>query len=188
MDHFDAVDVAHAEFERRLRLVRADQWADPTPCSEWSVRDLVNHVVAGARTYKLLVDGCSRERAREELATDTLGDDPLAAFQSSDTALRDAFRQPGALERRCTHPLFDTVGANLLRARATGVAVHTWDLARALGVDERLDARLTDHALEQFIEWGDRGVKLGTVAPPPGPPDESVAPQIRLLRLAGRDP
>ncbi|MET0168093.1 MAG: maleylpyruvate isomerase N-terminal domain-containing protein, partial [Vicinamibacterales bacterium] len=44
MDPFDAVDVAHAEFERRLRLVRADQWADPTPCSEWSVRDLVNHV------------------------------------------------------------------------------------------------------------------------------------------------
>ena len=65
MDHFDAFDVAHAEFERRLWLVRADQWADPTPCSEWSVRDLVNHVVAGARTYTLLLDGCSRERARD---------------------------------------------------------------------------------------------------------------------------
>ena len=94
----------------------------------------------------------------------------------------------GALDQVCRHPLFDTVDANLLRSRATDVAVHTWDPARAIEVDERLEAQLVDHALDQFIEMADRFVKLGIVAPPPGPTDDSVALQIRLLRLAGRAP
>src|SRR5215207_8235660 len=73
MDHFDAVDVPHAKFERRLRLVRGDQWADPTPCPEWTVRDLVNHVVSAPHTYALLVNGCSREEASGDLGAEALG-------------------------------------------------------------------------------------------------------------------
>ena len=187
MDHFDAVDLAHAEFEQRLSLVRDDQWELVTTCPEWTVRDLTNHVVAAARTYTLLLDGCTRERASEELASGALGSDPLEAFRRSVTSLRVAFHQPGAPDRACPHPLFETTGARLLRGRATDVAVHTWDLARTLDVDERLDRRLVEHALQQFIDVGDMFVKTGAVAPPPGPTDASVEPQIRLLRLAGRN-
>jgi uncharacterized protein (TIGR03086 family) len=188
MDHFAAMDLAHAEFEQRLSLVRDDQWELVTTCPEWTVRGLTNHVVAAARTYTLLHDGCSRERAGQELASDAVGSEPLEAFRDSASALRVAFTQPGALDRPCTHPLFDTTGARLLRGRATDVAVHTWDLARTLRVDEHLDPRLVEHALQHFIEVGDLFVKTGAVAPPPGPTDASVAPQTRLLRLAGRNP
>ncbi len=188
MNHFDAVDVAHAEFERRLRLVRDDQWADPTPCPEWTVRDLVNHVVSAARTYALLVNGCSREQASEALHEDALGDDPLAAFLHLDGVLHDAFRQPGALERVCMHPMGDVPAALLLRARGTEGAIHTWDLARSIGADEQLDPRLVDHALRHLIDMSEVFVEAGAIAPPTGPTDESVEPQTRMLRLAGRDP
>ena len=188
MDNLEAVDVAHTEFERRLRRVGADDWGRPTPCSEWSVHDLVNHVVAVARLYVLLLDGCTRERANEELAVDALGDDPLGAFESHTTALAAAFRRPGALEASCAHPLGDSTGLSLLRGRAGDVALHSWDLARALGVDEQLDARLVDHTLEVFIPNAERFVAAGAVAPPTGATDRSVPPLIRLLRLAGRTP
>ena len=188
MDQFDAFDVAHAEFERRLRLVRDDQWTDPTPCAEWTVHDLVNHVVSSARTYALMVNGCSREQASGDLGAEALGDDPLAAFLHHDEALHDAFRQPGALERVCMHPMGDVSGALLLRARGTEGAIHTWDLARAIGADEHLDPRLVDHALRHLIDMSEVFVEAGAIAPPTGPTDESVEPQTRMLRLAGRNP
>ena len=105
MDYFDAVDLAHAEFEQRLSLVRDDQRELVTTCPEWTIRDLTKHVVAAARTYTLLLDGCTRERASEELASDALGSDPLEAYRRSVTTLRVAFHEPGALDRACTHPL-----------------------------------------------------------------------------------
>ena len=138
--------------------------------------------------YVLLLDGCSRERASDELASDSLADDPLGAFNSSVAALRAALRKPGALDLPCAHPLGDMVGLNLLRGRAGDVAVHSWDLARAIGADEHLDPPLVDHALEVFVPNAERFLKLGTVAPAAGPTDESVPPQVRLLRLAGREP
>jgi uncharacterized protein (TIGR03086 family) len=188
VDDFEAVDCAHAEFERRLRLVRTDQWGLPTPCTEWTVRDVVNHVVAGARVYVLLLDGCSRERANDELASDTLADDPLGAFNSSAAALGAALRKPGALDLPCAHPLGDMIGLNLLRGRPGDVAVHSWDLARAIGADEHLDPSLVDKALAVFVPNAERFLKLGIIAPPTGPTDDTVPSQVRLLRLAGREP
>jgi hypothetical protein len=35
-----------AWFDRTVRLVRTDQWDNPTPCTEWAVRDVVNHIVS----------------------------------------------------------------------------------------------------------------------------------------------
>jgi hypothetical protein len=135
----------------------------------------------------MLLDGCSRDRASEELVSDALGSHPLDAFRDSVTTLRSGLEQPGALERACTHPLFDTTGARLLRGRATDVAIRAWDLAHTLGGDEHLDPRLVEHALQHYVEAGDLFVKSGAVAPPTGPTDPSVAPQTRLLRLAGRN-
>jgi uncharacterized protein (TIGR03083 family) len=51
-DPIELLVLANDEFARRLRLVRADDWSRPTPCSEWDVRALVNHVV-GANGWDL---------------------------------------------------------------------------------------------------------------------------------------
>ena len=189
MDDFDVVNLAHVEFELRLSHVEADDWSRSTPCPNWTVRDLVNHVVVAANMYVLLLEGCDSQRADEELASDGLGsDDPLTDFRASVAALEVAMRRPGALEAPCAHPLGVTVGRSLLRGRAGDVAIHTWDLARAIGDNEHLDPRLVEHALAVLVPSAPRFRELGAIAAPTGPIDETVDPQVRLIRLAGRRP
>jgi uncharacterized protein (TIGR03086 family) len=147
-----------------------------------------NQVVAGARLYVLMHCGCSREQARAELDAEVLGSDPIGAFQSYTMELSEAFHRPGALEQQCAHPFGDLTGRRLLRGRGADVTLHTWDLAGATGAEERLDDRLVELALAVFLPSAERFLAAGAVAPPTGPTDESVPPQLRLLRLAGRNP
>jgi uncharacterized protein (TIGR03086 family) len=58
--------------------VRADQWGSPTPCSEWSVRDLVNHVTSEDLWTVALMEGRTIEEVGSSLDGDLLGDEPVA--------------------------------------------------------------------------------------------------------------
>src|SRR4029077_445521 len=81
--------------------VRAEQWSAPTPCTEWDVRTLVNHVVGGNQMFEATVRGTPLP----DRAMDYLGDDPSAAFRSSGDALIDAFSQAGVLDGTYPSPL-----------------------------------------------------------------------------------
>lgn len=48
---------ASADFEAKLRAVQAGQWAWRTPCTQWNVRQLVNHMTRGNLSYARLADG-----------------------------------------------------------------------------------------------------------------------------------
>ncbi|MEU2675185.1 maleylpyruvate isomerase N-terminal domain-containing protein [Streptomyces sp. NPDC007164] len=50
-----------SEFTHKLRAVRAEQWTVPTPCAEWDVRHLVNHMTRGNLNYVSLLDGGSAD-------------------------------------------------------------------------------------------------------------------------------
>lgn len=95
VDAFEAVDAAHAEFRRRLCAVTDEQWGWPTPCDEWSVRDLVNHAVAGAHMYVRLLEGCSSDEAAKLLVAEVLTDSPVADYDAAAEAVCQAFRRPG---------------------------------------------------------------------------------------------
>jgi uncharacterized protein (TIGR03086 family) len=116
--------------------VRPDQWDGPTPCSDWDVRTLLNHVVFGNRTFTAIVSGeppPPQEQIRTMRDQDQLGDDPAAAWRASGTGLLAAFDVPGVLGRTFASPLGEMPGAGLARLRITETLVHGWDLARATG-------------------------------------------------------
>jgi hypothetical protein len=69
--------------------------------------------------------------------------------------------------------------------RVLDVTVHTWDLARALDVDDTLDNDAVEFALAH-IEVIEVGREHGSFATPTGPFPVATAPQARLLHLAGR--
>lgn len=188
--------LASSEFGRRLREVRPDQWADPTPCSEWDVRLLVNHMVRGNLNYAALARGGSSAEFARMHSVDALGDDPADAFDQSVRECADAYRAPGVLEGVLDYPLGPAAGKQALAVRTADSVIHTWDLARALGTDETLDPGL--------VAWIDANIDViyaGLVetpvaekttnrffAPPPHPPATADCPQDRLLRRTGRDP
>src|SRR5688500_16071796 len=65
-------------FADKVQQVSGDQWGQPTPCTEWDVRALVNHVVSEERWVKPLVDGKTIEEVGSSLDGDLLGDDPAS--------------------------------------------------------------------------------------------------------------
>ncbi len=149
MDLLAALDPAAESFGRRLHAAPDSAYANPTPCTEWDVRALVQHVVGGNHMSVALLDGATAEESiaaiRESTARIT---DLRAAFDESVAAQRQAFHRPGALDGTVHHVVGDIPARMLLGFRVSDMLIHSWDLARGLGVDDTLDPEVLE------VVWG----------------------------------
>jgi uncharacterized protein (TIGR03086 family) len=188
MELLAALDMAHAQFEQALRRVPDDQWTAPTPCTDWNVYQVANHVLAGGDYFMALLDGASKEDALDWLlAADVLQPDPVSAFVAQRPRVRAAFTAPGALEKIGHHVLADMTGAQLLHGCVTEAAVHTWDITKATSNDQGMDEQLAKVALATMEQLAPIFVANGFAAPSVEiAPDAPV--QARLIALSGRQP
>ena len=187
MEPLDALASARSEFARRLRLVTADDWQRPTPCDDWTVRDLVVHVVGGDRLSAALLRGASREDATAIRASTDLGDDAVVAFDQAADDVAAAFAEPGAFDRDIPHPAMDMTGARLLGFRIGDYALHGWDLARAIDADDTLDGGLVQHIWNTISPMAAMMANTGVFGAGPSDRLGDDAPlQDRLLDLTGR--
>ena len=120
-----------------------DQWEQPTPCQGWSVRELLNHVVAGNWWAVELAGGRTIDDVGSALDGDVLGSDPLDAYDRSADAAA-VFEAPGALERPCAVSYGPVPGFVYAGHRFIDVLIHGWDLASATGQSTDLDPQLVD--------------------------------------------
>jgi len=183
----DLLSRADDGFTQRLALVRPGQWAAQTPCTQWDVRALVNHVVGASRRYTMLLHGAATDEVEATRAANHLGDDPAASFAATAAELEAAFGEPGAMARTACHRTGERTGAQLLGMRVLDIAVHTWDLARAIRADESLDPGVVAFALT-LQDTIDAGRQHGAFAPPLGKTPADSSAQARLLHLSGRQP
>jgi uncharacterized protein (TIGR03086 family) len=187
MDALDAVDKRTVDL---VAQVKPEQWDDPTPCPEWSVRTLVGHLIAGRHVYRGLLEGVPVAELRPMLArqSEAVGDDPVAACGSAVQSLRVAFAEPGALERTAHHPIGDIPGSELLVQLVADLVVHSWDLATAIGVDPGLNEQLVELAYEFYAPRMQKDVMYayGWFKPPAKPLPEGAASLERLIHLVGR--
>jgi uncharacterized protein (TIGR03086 family) len=116
----------------------------PTPCDGWSVRELLNHIVAGNFWAAELAAGKTIAEVGDRLDGDTLGDDPQAAYRASAEVAAAAFNAPGAMEAPCAVSYGPVPGEVYCGHRILDVAIHGWDLAKATGQDTTLDPALVD--------------------------------------------
>jgi uncharacterized protein (TIGR03086 family) len=124
--------------------IRADQWSAPTPCTEWTVRQVVNHLIGMNRVFAaLLADQPPPPRP----SADHVEDDPVGAYRDSVAALQAAFGRPGVLERTYHSPLGNATGAERLQIRLYDLLTHGWDLAQA--TEQPVD--LPDDLAEQSL-------------------------------------
>jgi uncharacterized protein (TIGR03086 family) len=119
-----------------LAGLRADEWSSPTPCTGWTVRDLVNHLVGGNRLFTDALRGVPlppREVLGRRSGEDQLGGDPVATYRTGAQALLAAVRAPGALDSVLALPAGDLPGPAAVHLRTVELLVHGWDLAAATG-------------------------------------------------------
>lgn len=176
---------AMAEFDRRVRAVRPEQWHNPTPCTEWDVRALVNHLVAEQLWAPLLLDGATVEDVGDRFDGDQLGADSVAAWASAAAAAREAFAAPGALRRFVELSYGRRPAEGYCQEMTLDLTVHAWDLARGIQADERLDGELVSDVLAFIEPQVEQLAGTGMFAPPVAVGDDADS-QTRLLALLGR--
>jgi uncharacterized protein (TIGR03086 family) len=123
------------DFGARVAATDDGAWANQSPCDEWTARGVVEHVVNNMhRVAAGATDG--------EPATMGADEDPKAAWGAAFAKVVHALGQPGALDKVVSGPMGMQMPLSQMLQRfiCTDTLVHTWDLARAVGGDERLDA------------------------------------------------
>ncbi len=145
---------------------------DRTPCEQWSVSDLVDHVVAAPANFARMARG---ESIDWSAPTPSAGDDPATRFRVHAEDLLRSWGDPGGAGG---HVALDWICAEL--------AVHTWDLATALGVPvEGLDPEVAETGMG-FMRSSLRPELRGEAFGPEQPPPADAGPYARLAAFAGR--
>jgi len=168
----------------RLDAIDLDRLGDPTPCDDWTVHDLVNHVVGEELWTSPLMDGRTIDEVGSRFDGDLLGDDPLTAARAAAAEALAALSGP--LEGRKVHLSYgDEDAEEYIRQLIADHLIHSWDLAVAIGADAQLDRDVVD---EVAIWYADRE-ELYRSAGAVGPRVEGGGDaQSDLLAASGRRP
>jgi uncharacterized protein (TIGR03086 family) len=179
--HARALD--HAR--RSVAGVADDQWAQISDCDDWTVRELVNHVVTGNYWAAELGSGLTIEEVGDRLDGDVLGTDPLRAYDDSALVAAAVFRTEGAMDRPCAVSYGPVPGSVYCGHRFVDVLVHGWDIATSTGQDTTLDPELVDACLAVIEPQIDMLAASGAFGTRIDVPDDA-SPQTKLLGLLGR--
>ena len=187
-EHFALLERALDQTEAVIAGVRPDQAELPTPCRQWSVRQLINHVVFDVDHFTAIVEG----EAFDNSDRDRVGSTWPLAFRSAADRLRSAWHRDGAFDRVVWLPFGEYPATWSMDQQATDFAVHAWDVARATGQSTDLDPEVaalslawaTQNLLDQFRGDESSGMAFGPEVRAPN--DASITD--RLAAFFGRDP
>jgi uncharacterized protein (TIGR03086 family) len=181
----DAHGAAMADFDKLVRAVPADRWDAPTPCTEWSVRDLLAHLVGEQLWVPALLAGQTVEQVGDGFDGDQLGDDPVAAWRAAADAARRAWLEPGVLSRSVHLSYGTDTATNYGWQMTLDLAVHGWDLATGIGVEYRVPDELAGDLPRIFGDVIPRWQGIGLFARPVRVTSDAD-PHTSLLGLLGR--
>jgi uncharacterized protein (TIGR03086 family) len=180
---------ACASTQRIVEQINDGDLDRPTPCTEWTVRQLLNHLIGTLHLGRSLLEDAPPAVAMMPgglPADDLLDGDAAKAYRLGVEALLAA-AQPDTLARVHTTPLGDMPGELLGGFTTLDVAVHGWDLATAIGTEADLDDALAD----EILAFAHRTLTDEMRAPRIGPEiavGESTSTTDRLVAFLGRTP
>jgi uncharacterized protein (TIGR03086 family) len=168
-----------------LDAVRPDQWGGPTPCTEWNVKQIANHIIGENLWAVELYQGKTIADVGTALDGDLTGDDPAVAYRRSVTVASAAVTAPGAMEATCHLSFGDHSGFDYAAQLFMDALIHGWDIAKATGQNTRLDPDLVGACMPiaelltgQFRSAGVFGEDLAV--------STDADSQTKLLALLGR--
>jgi uncharacterized protein (TIGR03086 family) len=170
-------------FTQRAEEVPADEWERPAPCEGWVARDVVRHLVDWMPSFLLTAGGPQLS------AGPSVDDDPVGAWKAVGDGIQALLDDPAAAASEISHPragthrLDDAIGMFFLG----DVVIHTWDLARAAGLDDTLDAEEVTVMLRGMEPLDDVLRASGQYGPKVEVPADADQ-QTRLIAFTGRQP
>jgi len=187
MDLLETYRRSLTEFTDRVAQVGEEQWRASTPCPDWNVRELVNHVVGEDRWAVPLFAGATIDQVGDQFEGDLLGSDPAGAAFDAAAKADQAVSEEGALERTVHLSAGDTPATEYVRQLLADHLVHGWDLAVSIGAEPRLDADAV-HACAVWFATAERAYRdAGSIGPRMDVPEDATE-QDKLLAAFGRDP
>jgi uncharacterized protein (TIGR03086 family) len=170
------------QFTQRVDAVPPGAWDNPSPCEGWVARDIVRHLTEWVPAFF-----CD-QWGLEAPGGPSVDDDPAGAWKALDATLQAALDDPAVADDvRDNHMGRSSFATTLDMICTPDVLAHTWDLARATGLDETLDAEEV-HRFVLGMEPHDAAMRssghYGARVPVPDDADE----QTRMLAFLGRRP
>lgn len=185
MDVIALFERALDQFGERVTAVKEDQWNDSTPCTDWDVRALTNHVLGEVLWMPPLFEGQTVEEVGDRFEGDQIGDEAAGSWARAQRSAVDAVKQPGALEKTVHLSFGDFPGRFYVGQVTTDLVIHCWDLSRAIDYDEQLDPELVEFVIAelgpQVEAWRSAGALENEVAV-----SDDADQQTKLLAMAGR--
>lgn len=173
---YDRVSTA---FAARVAGVPSDAWENPSPCEDWTAREVVRHVIDSHATFVGFID-------RTLPDAPAVDEDPVGAFDTARQAVLALLEDPATATQTYTGHLgvrsFEWAVDSFL---SFDLVVHGWDLARATGQDESIDPRELARVHADAQAWGEMARAPGVFAEPVEPP-EGADEQTRVLAFLGR--
>ncbi|UMP05935.1 TIGR03086 family metal-binding protein [Amycolatopsis sp. EV170708-02-1] len=182
MDLIALTTRAHQATGETIAGIGANDWDRSTPCAEWTVRDIVKHLIEGH-------DSRTAEASGHPMKSRPSADDALAGSYAESSAEFLAAFDAEALEKSFDFGIFGPLpGKNALAVLFVDTLTHHWDLDTALGREHRWDDKLAEAALKVASRYpdvtpvrGPGGAFDHAVEAPPG-----AGPGARLIALLGR--
>ncbi|HEX2155116.1 MAG TPA: TIGR03086 family metal-binding protein [Acidimicrobiia bacterium] len=172
-----------AGFTQRVEGVPPDGWDAPSPVEGWAARDVVRHLVEWFPAFLRSGAGIELDRGP------SVDDDPAGAWRVHRDAVQALLDDPSTPERVLTNPNIGEVPLDQAvdRFYTSDVFMHTWDLARATGQDEKLDLEKCAELLAGMEPMEEVIRASGQYGPRVEVPEDADV-QTRLLGFIGRDP
>lgn len=183
----DLIDLHRRSVESwtaRVAAVPPDRWDAPTPCIEWTVRDLVNHVASEDAWTVPLMQGATIAEVGDSLEGDLLGEEPVTAAQEHARRAVDVVAAKLADVGTVHLSYGDEDSAEYVRQLAADHLVHAWDLAAAVDGDRDLDDDLVADVASWFADREEMYRSAGAIGPRVAGEGDA---QTNLLAGCGRD-
>jgi uncharacterized protein (TIGR03086 family) len=164
--------------------VRPDQLSAPTPCTEWDVRELLNHTISVIEMF----DDAAQTKPFDPsiFGRDNVGADPGLAYQARAAVLCQTLARPGAAEAAWTLPFGEIPAETAIGFATVEVFQHAWDVAKATGQEVDFDPEVTEVATAQArIVPGDQ-TRIPVAFADPSPHPERASAEDQLAAYLGR--
>lgn len=175
-----------------VSIVTVEDLGRPTPCSDWTLGDLLAHMTVQHDGFAVAAAGRGADLAVWEAGRPAA--DPISAYAAAAARVIAAFAEPRVLDRRFALPQIipglEFPAAQAISFHFIDYVVHGWDVAQSLGVSYALEPELAQAALPiaQAVPGGKRRLAPGAAFRPSLDVRQDAAPLDRILAMLGRSP